>query len=96
MKTLIAKFVLASVLFGFVACNNSETKTEETKATESGSSTPGTSTEKKKTEVSIGPGGAEVKTKSGAEVKVGESGGSVGNKDVNIKINTKDTTKKKK
>ena len=90
MKTMIIKFVLASALFGFVACNNSEKKTEETNATESG-----TATEPKKTEVSVGPGGAEVKTKSGTEVKVGESGGSVGNKDVNIKINTKDTIKKK-
>jgi hypothetical protein len=94
MKTILTKFVLVSAIFGFVACNNSEKKTEEASATESGSSAAPATTEPKKTEVSVGPNGAEVKTKTGAEVKVDGSGGSVGNKDVKIKINTKDTTRK--
>jgi hypothetical protein len=94
MKTMIVRFVLASSIFGFVACGNSEKKTEETKSAESGSATT-PATEPKKTEVSVGPNGVEVKTKKGDEVKVDGSGGSVGNKDVKIKINTKDTARKK-
>ena len=41
-------------------------------------------------EISVGPDGAEVKTKSGTEVKVGDKGATVGSKDVKIDIKKKD------
>lgn len=75
MKSIFCRLFAASLLIAAISCNNE--KTEATK-TEVKTSTPvKTTTETKKTEVTVGPGSAEVKTK-----------------DVNVKLNTKDTTKK--
>ena len=76
-----------SFLLVIVSCAN-EKKEEETKTTTvkeqavKKADTP----EPKKTEVSVGPDGAEVKTKSGTEVKVSDKGATVGNKDVKIDL----------
>lgn len=95
MKTKGIQLLAASFLAVIVACNNQTT--EEKKPEQGNSTTVKTETktaEPKKTEVTVGPDGAEVKTKTGEEVKVSQSGGTVGTKDVKVKVNTKDTTKK--
>ena len=91
MKTRFLKLFAGSFLFVMLACNN-ETKKEETttikeKEQPAKKETPA---EPKKTEISVGPDGAEVKTKSGTEVKVGDKGATVGSKDVKIDIKKKD------
>ena len=43
----------------------------------------------KKTNVSVGPGGASVDTKKGTSVKVDSSGVKLGSKNVNISVNPK-------
>ena len=88
----IATWLLAAAFFvPATACNNQETETRQEAEKTTVKPKPG---ETKKTEVSVGPDGAEVKTKDGTEVKVSESGSSVGTKDTRVKITTKDTTKK--
>ena len=72
MKQLAITFCTAAFLF---ACNSEDKKVADAKAEEP-----------KKTEISVGPGGAEVKTKSGTEIKVDEKGAKAGNKDVKIDI----------
>lgn len=76
MKSAIAKFIAVALFFTIAACNNkTEEKKEEVKTQPvENSAKPA---EKEKTEISVGPGGAEVKTK-----------------DAEIKLITKDTTKK--
>ena len=71
MKTRIAQFFLAALLLGFVACNNQESEAEKP-APAPETAKPAATTPKPadpKTEVSVGPGGAEVKT-SDVKVKV--------------------------
>ncbi|MGZ8557452.1 MAG: hypothetical protein ACXWWC_03930 [Chitinophagaceae bacterium] len=93
MKTTFARLFAASFLLVMLACNNEKKKEETTTTTkEQPATTPATTTpaEPKKTEISIGPDGAEVKTKSGTEVKVSDKGTTVGSKDVKIDIKKKD------
>ena len=92
MKTTFAKLFAASFLLVMIACNNEKKKEETTTTHEQPATTPAktsTPAEPKKTEISVGPGGAEVKTKSGTEVKVGDKGATVGSKDVKIDIKKK-------
>ena len=65
-------------------------KKEETTTVKEQPAKTRTPAEAKKTEISVGPDGAEVKTKSGTEVKVGEKGATVGSKDVKIDVKKKD------
>lgn len=88
MKIRLLSLCAGFVLLTAVACN-SETKKEEVTVKEKAAKAPAAD-EPKKTEISIGPDGAEVKTKSGTEVKVGEKGASVGSKDVKVDIKNKD------
>ena len=93
MKTTFAKLFAASFLLVMLACNDEKKKEETTTTTKDHSNaSPATTTpaEPKRTEISIGPDGAEVKTKSGTEVKVGDKGTTVGSKDVKIDIKKKD------
>lgn len=85
MKTIFFSLLTGLFLLTVVACNN-EKKTEEVTKKEKSSKTE----EPKKTEISVGPDGAAVKTKSGTDVKVGEKGVSVGSEDVKIDIKSKD------
>jgi len=89
MKTSFAKLFAGSFLIVMLACNN-EKKKEETTTKEQPAKTTTPTAEPKKTEISIGPDSAEVKTKSGTEVKVGEKGVTVGSKDVKVDIKKKD------
>ena len=73
-----------------LACNNEQKKEETTTVKEQPAKTTTPAAEPKKTEISIGSDSAEVKTKSGTEVKVGEKGVTVGGKDVKIDIKKKD------
>ena len=82
------KVLAGSLLFTFVACN-SETSAESDKQT---TETKASKDEDEKTEISVGPDGASLKSKN-TDVKVSSEGASVGTKDVNVKVNTKDTTK---
>ena len=97
MKTTFARLFAASFLFVMLACNDEKKKEETTTTTkEQPATTPATTpvttapVEPKKTEISIGPDGAEVKTKRGTEVKVGDKGATVGSKDVKIDIKKKE------
>ncbi len=87
MKTVIARFFAASLLLIMLSCNDEKKKVETTTTTHE--QREATRTERKKTEISVGPGGAEVKTKSGTEVKVSDKGAAVGSKDVKIDIKNK-------
>jgi hypothetical protein len=84
MRVKLFNLFAALCLLAVFACNN-ETKKEDVPAKEKAAKE-----EAKKTEVSVGPDGAEVKTKSGTEVKVGDSGVSVGTKDAKVDIKSKD------
>ncbi len=88
MRNKLLNLLAGLVLLTVFACN-SETKKEEVTEKEKSAKTSA-SEEPKKTEVSVGPDGAEVKTKSGTEIKVGEKGASVGSKDVKIDVKSKD------
>lgn len=88
MKTSFVKLFAGSFLMVMLACNNEKKKEEATKEQPPKTTTP--TAEPKKTEISIGPDSAEVKTKSGTEVKVGEKGVTVGSKDVKVDIKKKD------
>ena len=89
MKTGFVKLFAGSLLWIMLACNN-EKKKEETNVKEQPAKITAPAEEPKKTEISIGSDGAEVKTKSGTEVKVGEKGATVGSKDVKIDIKKKE------
>ena len=82
MKTSFVKIFVAASLLILFSCNDE--KKEKTNTTEE--KTGVKKEEPKKTEVSIGPGGAEVKTKSGTEIKVGDSGTSIKSKDVKVDV----------
>ena len=88
MKTRLLKLFAGLFLLIMLACNN-ETKKEETTVKEEPAKKE-TPAEPKRTEISVGADGAEVKTKSGTEVKIGDSGASVGSKDVKIDVKKKD------
>jgi len=88
MKTTFVNLFAASFLLVMLACNDEKKKEETTTTTKEQPAT--IPAEPKKTEISVGPGGAEVKTKSGTEVKVGEKGATVGSKDVKIDIKKED------
>ncbi len=93
MKTTFARLFAASFLFVMLACNDEKKKEETTTTTKEQPATTPVITapvEPKKTEISIGPDGAEVKTKRGTEVKVGDKGATVGSKDVKIDIKKKE------
>jgi hypothetical protein len=89
MKTRFLKVFAGLFLLAMFACNN-ETKKEETTTIKEEPAKKETPAEPKKTEISVSSDGAEVKTKSGTEVKVGETGASVGSKDVKIDVKKKD------
>lgn len=89
MKTRFLKIFAGSFLLVMLACNN-ETKKEETTTVKEEPAKKETPAEPKRTEISVGADGAEVKTKSGTEVKIGDSGASVGSKDVKIDVKKKD------
>ena len=89
MKTGFLKLFTGSFLLVLLACNNEKKKEETTTIKEQPGKT-NTPAEPKKTEISIGPDGAEVKTKSGTEVKIGDTEATVGSKDVKIDIKKKD------
>lgn len=89
MKTGLKLFAV-SLLLSLFACNNEKKKEETTTSAKEQPVKTTTPAEPKKTEISVGPGGAEVKTKSGTEVKVGEKGATVGSKDVKIDVKKKD------
>ena len=91
MKTIFLKLFAGSFLLIMLACNN-ETRKEETTVKEEPAKKE-TPAEPKRTEISVGADGAEVKTKSGTEVKIGDSGASVGSKDVKIDIKKKEEKK---
>lgn len=88
MKPRLVKLFASSFLLVMIACNNEKKKEEETTTVKEQPAKP--AAEPKKTEISIGPDSAEVKTKSGTEVKVGEKGVTVGSKDVKVDIKKKD------
>ena len=88
MKTRFLNLFAVAFLFVMFACNN-ETKKEETTTVKEPAKKEAAA-EAKKTEISVGPDGAEVKTKSGTEVKVGDKGATVGSKDVKIDVKKKD------
>jgi hypothetical protein len=90
MKTRFVKLFASSFLLVMLACNNEKKKEETTTVKEQPAKTTTPAAEPKKTEISIGSDSAEVKTKSGTEVKVGEKGVTVGSKDVKIDIKKKD------
>ncbi|MGK2864730.1 MAG: hypothetical protein ACSLE0_22560 [Chitinophagaceae bacterium] len=87
MKTTFARLFAVSLLLVMLSCNDEKKKEESTTTTHKKSDA--TPAERKKTEISVGPGGAEVKTKSGTEVKVSDKGAAVGSKDVKIDIKNK-------
>ena len=82
MKRTFLNITSAVLLIAAVACNNETASKSETETTTEVADKP----EDKKTEVSIGDGGAEVKTKSGTEIKISDTSKSVESKDVKIKI----------
>ena len=82
MKTSFVKIFVAASLLILFSCNDE--KNEKTNTTEE--KTGVKKEEPKKKEVSIGPDGAEVKTKSGTEIKVGDSGTSIKSKDVKVDV----------
>ena len=88
MRTIFVKLFAGSLLLTMLACNN-ETRKEETTVKEEPVKKE-TPAEPKRTEISVGADGAEVKTKSGTEVKIGDSGVSVGSKDVKVDDKRKD------
>lgn len=88
MKTRFLNLFAVVFLFVMFGCNN-ETKKEETTTVKEPAKKEAAA-EAKKTEISVGPDGAEVKTKSGTEVKVGDKGATVGSKDVKIDVKKKD------
>ncbi len=90
MKTGFVKLFAGSLLLIMLACNNEKKKEETTTIKEQPAKTTTPAAEPKKTEISIGSDGAEVKTKSGTGVKVGEKGATVGSKDVKIDIKKKE------
>ncbi len=95
-KTIMSVIIAASLVISVAACGNKENKTETKEKAPSSGNAPASSanSSEKKTEISVGPDGAEIKTKTGTAVKVNEKGASATTKDVKIKIGTKkDTTK---
>ena len=91
MKHVARTGLITLLLAGSLAACNSETDKPQTTTP---AAEKAAEAEKKKTEISVGPDGAGVKTRSGDEVRVNKDGSSVETKDVKIKLNTKDTTKK--
>jgi hypothetical protein len=94
----ITSYLIPCTLIALMACNSGDDKAEtkstttETTTTTPANTTPTTTTPKeepKKTNVSVGPGGASVDTKKGTSVKVDSSGVKVGSKDVIISVNPK-------
>ena len=89
----ITRYLIPCTLLALVACNSGDDKVETKNTTkETTTTTPAGDTlkeEPKKTNVSVGPGGASVETKKGTSVKVDSSGVKVGSKDVNITVNPK-------
>ena len=88
----ITKYFIPFTLMAFVACNSGEQKVETKNTTQESTTTPSSDTQKvepKKTNISVGPGGASVDTKKGTQVKVDSNGVKVGTKDVNIILNPK-------
>lgn len=80
----------------FTACGNQEEKPETPTPSQETVPAPSPSTnapaatqEPAKTEVSVGPDGGSIKTKDGTNVSVSDTGGSMGNKNVNLKVKTK-------
>ena len=97
MKSIIS-YLIPCTLIALIACNNGDEKAEtkntttETTTTTPASTTPASTTPKeepKKTNVSVGPGGASVDTKKGTSVKVDSNGVKLGTKGVNISVNPK-------
>ena len=82
MKTSFVKFFVAASLLILFSCNDE--KKEKSTPVEEKSEVK--KEEPKKTEVSIGPDGAEVKTKSGTEIKVSDTGTSVSSKGVKVDV----------
>lgn len=79
--------IFAAFLF---ACNNGSSDSAGSADT-TAAATPAAD---EKTEISVGPDGASLKTPGGTDVKVSSEGASVGTKDVNIKATTKDSLDK--
>ena len=93
----IKSYLIPCTLIVLMACNSGDEKAETKSTTTETTTTPATNTpagttakeEPKKTNVSVGPGGASVDTKKGTSVKVDSSGVKVGSKDVIISVNPK-------
>ena len=92
MKKHFLQLIAISGMFFFTACTDSTT-TETTSGSkpESNSETKSTSVQPvdsvKKTTISVGPGGAGVKSKT-TDVQINSGGAKVGTKDVKVDIKT--------
>ncbi|MDF2386639.1 hypothetical protein JMG10_34580 [Nostoc ellipsosporum NOK] len=85
MKKHLMPLAAGILLVALAACSNDEKKTETPSTPPAQSQTPPPA---QKTEVSVGPDGASVKTKDGTKVAVDKKGAEVGDKKTDIKIKT--------
>jgi len=86
MKKHLMSLSAGLLLIGMTACSNEEKKTETPAPPPAQSKTPPPPAQK--TEISVGPDGASVKTKDGTKVSMDKKGAEVGDKKTDIKIKT--------
>ena len=83
MKKTISLFSIATFLFFvFASCNNSTEAKEPEKTETTGKKDADTS----KTKVDVNSSGVSVQTKGGTQVSVGDKGGEVKTKDLDVNI----------
>ena len=91
MKKHFLQFMTISGLFFFTACGDSATKETTDGKSESNSETKSTSVQAvdstKKTTITIGPKGTDVKSKN-TDVQIDGGGVKVGTKDVKVDVKT--------
>lgn len=87
MKLNFAKLFSAAVLLTVItACNDENKKSDSATENTELKTEKKTDTENDKTKVSVGSEGVSVGTKSGTQVSVGEKGGEVKTKDLDIQV----------
>jgi hypothetical protein len=86
MKKHLMTFTAGFLLIALAACSNDEKKTETPATPPAQTKAPPPPAQK--TEISVGPDGASVKTKDGTKVSMDKKGAEVGDKKTDIKIKT--------
>ncbi len=86
MKKHLMAFTAGFLLIALAACSNEEKKTETPVTPPAQTKAPPPPAQK--TEISVGPDGASVKTKDGTKVSMDKKGAEVGDKKTDIKIKT--------